>query len=430
MLFVFLGVLFLGILFGIPIVFCMAIANLVMLRIMDFPIVSYAQKLFNGMDSFALLAVPFYMFVGEVMNRGGIAKRLMVFSDALVGHIKGGLGHVNILSSMFFGGISGSAIADTAAIGGLLIPTMVEDGYDPAYSAAVTASSSVIGIIIPPSIPFILYGVTTSTSITRMFIGGIIPGILTGFILMIVTWFTVDKNKVDRSGGVKRKFLMKNVFLSFKEAWSALIVPFIIVVGILAGVFTATEAGVVAAIVALVLGLFVFKELKLKDLPEILFKTSKTTASVLFLCGNASVTAYLLTLAQVPQDLAVMFGTLSDNPIVIIIAANFLLLLVGFVMDITPAILILGPVLLPVMTNYGVDPIFWGVIMCINLGIGLITPPVGTVLFVASGVAGIKMEQLVKSIVPFFLGLVGLLVLLIIFPQLVTFLPNLLLPIK
>jgi tripartite ATP-independent transporter DctM subunit len=430
MLLVFLGVLFVGILVGIPIVFSMALANLVMLNIMDFPVVSYAQKLFAGMDSFALLAVPFYMFVGEVMNKGGIAKRLMVFSDALVGHIRGGLGHVNILSSMFFGGISGSAIADTAAIGGLLIPLMEEEGYDPAYSAAVTASSSVIGIIIPPSIPFILYGVTTSTSISRMFIGGIIPGILTGITLMFITYITVGKHKVDKNNGVKKHFVLKNVFSSLGEAWSALIVPLIIIVGILAGVFTATEAGVVAAIVALGLGLFVFKELKLKDLPEILFNTSKTTASVLFLCGNASVTAYLLTLAQVPQELAMVFSTLSDNPIVIIIVANILLLLVGFVMDITPAILILGPVLLPVMTKFGVDPVFWGVIMCINLGIGLITPPVGTVLFVASGVANVKMEALVKAIIPFFIGMVGLLVVLIIFPQLITFLPDLLLPLK
>nr|WP_319521008.1 TRAP transporter large permease [uncultured Sphaerochaeta sp.] len=422
--------LFVSILFGIPIVFGMAIANLVMLKIMDFPMVSYAQKLFNGMDSFALLAVPFYMFVGEVMNRGGIAKRLMVFSDTLVGHIKGGLGHVNILSSMFFGGISGSAIADTAAIGGLLIPTMEEEGYDPAYSAAVTASSSVIGIIIPPSIPFILYGVTTSTSISRMFIGGIIPGILAGLILMLVTLLTVDKNKVDKNNGQKKRFVIKNVFLSLKDAWAALIIPFIIVVGILAGVFTATEAGVVAAILALLLGLFVFKELKIKDLPQVIFNTSKTTASVLFLCGNASVTAYLLTLAQVPQELAIMFGSLSENPMVIIIVANVLLLLVGFVMDITPAILILGPVLLPVMTNFGVDPIFWGVIMCVNLGIGLITPPVGTVLFVAAGITKIKMEQLVKAIIPFFIGMVGLLLLLIIFPQLITYLPYLLLPVK
>ncbi len=430
MFFIFLGVLFVSILLGIPIVFGMAIANLIMLRIMDFPMVSYAQKLFNGMDSFALLAVPFYMFVGEVMNRGGIAKRLMVFSDTLVGHIKGGLGHVNILSSMFFGGISGSAIADTAAIGGLLIPTMEEEGYDPAYSAAVTASSSVIGIIIPPSIPFILYGVTTSTSISRMFIGGIIPGILAGVILMFVTLLTVGKHKVDRNNGQKKHFILKNVFLALKDAWAALIIPFIIVVGILAGIFTATEAGVVAAIMALLLGLFVFKELKIKDLPQVIFNTSKTTASVLFLCGNASVTAYLLTLAQVPQELAIMFASLSENPMVIIIVANILLLLVGFVMDITPAILILGPVLLPVMTNFGVDPVFWGVIMCVNLGIGLITPPVGTVLFVAAGITKIKMEQLVKAIIPFFIGMVGLLVLLIIFPQLITYLPYLIIPVK
>jgi tripartite ATP-independent transporter DctM subunit len=430
MLFIFLGILFLGIILGLPIVFCMALANLVLLSIMGFPVVSYAQKLFSGMDSFALLAVPFYMFVGEVMNKGGIAKRLLIFSDSLVGHIKGGLGHVNVLSSMFFGGISGSAIADTAAIGGLLIPTMNEEGYEPSYSAAITASSSVIGVIIPPSIPFILYGVTTGTSISKLFIGGIIPGILTGLILMTVTVLTVSKHKVDMHNGVKRVFSIKKVFSSLKEAWTALLVPFIIVVGILAGVFTATEAGVIAAIVALFLGLFVFKELKLRDIPTVLFNTSKTTASVLFLCGNASVTAYLLTLAQVPQDISLMFNSISNNPLVIVILANVLLLLVGFVMDLTPAILILSPVLLPVMTSYGIDPVFWGVITCINLGIGLITPPVGTVLFVASGVANVKMQELVRSIIPFFIGMCLLLVLLISFPALITFLPNLLLPTK
>ena len=430
MLFVFLIILFTGIILGIPIVFCMAIANVVMLLIMDFPMVSYIQKLFTGMDSFTLLAVPFYMFVGEVMNRGGIAKRLLVFSDSLVGHIKGGLGHVNILSSLFFGGISGSAIADTAAIGGLLIPPMKEEGYEPAYSAAITASSSVIGIIIPPSIPFILYGVTTSTSISKMFIGGIIPGILTALILMVVTFFTVGKHKKNLYVGGKTKFSLKKVFIAFKSAWTALLVPFIIVGGILAGVFTATEAGVIAAVVALFLGRFVFKELKIQDLPQILFNTAKTTASVLFLCGTASVTAYLLTLAHVPQELSSFFSSLSDNPLVIVFFANILLLLVGFVMDITPAILILSPVLLPVMQSYGIDPVFWGVITCINLGIGLITPPVGTVLYVASGVAKVKMEELVHALIPFFIGMLVLLVLLILFPPLITFLPNLLMPVK
>jgi tripartite ATP-independent transporter DctM subunit len=233
---------------------------------------------------------------------------------------------------------------------------------------------------------------------------------------------------VDKNNGEKRHFSIKRVFSSLGEAWTALLVPFIIVIGILAGVFTATEAGVIAAIVALFLGLFVFKELKIRDLPTVLFNTSKTTASVLFLCGNASVTAYLLTLAQVPQDLAMMFNSVSNNPLVIVILANVLLLLVGFVMDLTPAILILSPVLLPVMTSYGIDPVFWGVITCINLGIGLITPPVGTVLFVASGVANVKMQELVRAIIPFFIGMCFLLVLLISFPSLITFLPDLLLP--
>ena len=426
MLGIFLATLLGGIILGVPVVFCIALANIIIIMSMDFPLISFAQKLMNGMDNFSLLAVPFYMFVGEIMNYGGIAQRLLRFSDSLVGHIPGGLGHVNILSSMFFGGISGSAIADTSAIGGLLIPPMNKEGYEPSYSAAITASSSVIGIIIPPSIPFILYGVTTSTSISEMFIGGIIPGVMMGVTLMIVTGLTLRKHKHKVDGIAVHKFSFGNVWSAFKEAWSALIIPFIIVGGILGGVFTATEAGVIAAVVSLFLGIFVFKELSIRRIPLVLFNTAKTTGSVLFLCGTASVTAYLLTLAQVPQEITSVFTSISDSPFVAIIMANVLLLLVGFVMDITPTILILSPVLMPVMAKYGIDPVYWGVVMCINLGIGLVTPPVGTVLYVACGVAKIRMEMLIKSLLPFFIGMCIVLLLLILFPSLVTFLPELL----
>ncbi|MCK4259175.1 MAG: TRAP transporter large permease [Halanaerobiales bacterium] len=427
MLWLFLGTLFLFVLLGIPVAFSLGLSNLAIMSAMDMPFMVLAQKMVSGMNSFPLLAIPFFMFVGEIMNRGGIAKRLVNFADALVGYITGGLGHVNILASMFFGGISGSAIADTAAIGGLLVPPMIEQKFPADYSAAITASSAVIGIIIPPSIPFILYGIITNTSIARLFLGGIIPGIMVGVALMITTYFTSKKHGYGILDGVeKQKFSIKRVWQTFKSAWLALVIPFIVVGGILGGVFTATEAGVIAALVSLILGLVVYKEVKIKDLPQIMLNTARTTAIVLFLCGMAMVTAWLLTIARVPFELADLLTSITTSPLGVLLLANVLLFLVGFVMDLTPAMLILAPILLPVVQSVGIDPVYFGVLMSINLGIGLITPPVGTVLYVACGVADIKMEQLVKSIIPFLLTLLVVLALLIMFPQLVLFIPNLL----
>ncbi|MDK2934388.1 MAG: TRAP-type transport system large permease protein [Clostridiales bacterium] len=427
MLWLFLGTLFLFIFFGIPVVFSLGLSNLAIMHAMNMPFNVLPQKIISGMNSFPLLAIPFFMFVGEIMNRGGIAKRLVDFADALVGHITGGLGHVNILSSMFFGGISGSAIADTAAIGGLIIPPMTKQNYPTDYSAAVTASSSVIGIIIPPSIPFILYGVITNTSIARMFLGGIIPGILVGLALMITTYVTTKRHGYGYIEETKKQsFSFKRVWTTFKSAWLALTIPIIVVGGILGGIFTATEAGVVSALVALILGLFVYKEIELKNIPGIFLNTAKVTAVVLFLCGMAMGTAWLLTRARVPFTLASLLTSITTSPIGILLIANVLLLLVGFVMDLTPAMLILAPILLPVMQSVGIDPVYFGVIMCINLGIGLITPPVGTVLYVACGVADIKLEELVIAILPFLITLIVVLVLLIVFPQLIMFLPNML----
>lgn len=426
MLWLFLGTLFLFVALGIPVAFSLGLSNLAIMLAMDMPFMVLAQKMISGMNSFPLLAIPFFMFVGEVMNRGGIAKRLVDFADALVGFITGGLGHVNILASMFFGGISGSAIADTAAIGGLLVPPMVKQKYPAPFSAAVTAASAVIGIIIPPSIPMILYGIITNTSIARLFLGGLIPGILVGFALMFTTYLVSKKNGYGiLAGAEKPRFSISRVWETFKGAWLALTVPFVVVGGILTGVYTATEAGVIAAALSLVLGLFVFKEVKWSDLPQIMANTAKTTAIVLFLCGMAMVTAWLLTIAQVPFELADLLTSVTESPLGILIVANVLLFLVGFVMDLTPAMLILAPILLPVVESVGIDPVYFGVLMCINLGIGLVTPPVGTVLYVACGVAEIKFEELVKSIVPYLITLLVVLGLLIAFPQLVMYIPNL-----
>ncbi len=426
MLWLFLGILFFFIIFGLPIVFCLGLANIAMLYVMNIPFMVLPAKIISGMNSFPLLAIPFFMFVGEVMNRGGIAKRLVDFADSLVGHITGGLGHVAILSSMFFGGISGSAVAEAAAIGGLLVPPMKEEGYPPSFAAAVTASASVIGIIIPPSIPFILFGIVTNTSIARIFLGGIIPGIIVGLSLMVTTWFLTKKHGYGKMKGSSHKFNIKRVAQTFKGAWLALSIPVIVVGGILGGIFTATEAGAVSAFVALILGLFVYKEITFRDLPDIFLNTAKTTAIVLFLCGMAMATAWLLTRARVPFALAELIRSITDARLGVLIIANILLFLVGFVMDLTPAMLILAPILLPVMESVGIDPVYFGVIMSINLGLGLITPPVGTVLYVACGVANVKFEELVRSILPFLIAEIVALILFIFFPQLVMFIPNVL----
>lgn len=424
MLWVFLLVLFGAAALGIPVVFALGLSNIVLIALMDLPFTILPSRMISGMNSFPLLAIPFFMFVGEVMNRGGIARRLVKLADVFVGGITGGLGHVNILASMFFGGISGSAIADTAAIGGLMVPSMVQQRYPPSYSAAVTASSAVIGIIIPPSIPFILFGIVTGTSIARLFLGGIIPGIIVGLALMVTTYFTSRRHgfgRIDRS----QRFSIRAVAGALLDVWPGLTLPLIIVGGILGGVFTATEAGAAAAVVALCLGLFYYREITLRDLPGILLATVKTTAIVLFLCGMAMVSAWLLTRARVPVSLANLLTGVTEARLPVLLLCNLLLFLIGFVMDLTPAILILAPILTPVMARIGIDPVYFGVIMCINLGIGLVTPPVGTVLYVASGVANVTMSQLVRALLPFLSTLAAVLILLILFPGLVTAIPGL-----
>ena len=305
-----------------------------------------------------------------------------------------------------------------------MIPPMVQQKYSAPYAAAVTASSAVIGIIIPPSIPFILFGIVTSTSIARLFLGGIIPGILVGFALMTTTFFTCRRYGYGSREAGKR-FNLGLVFRSLRDVWPALTIPLIIVGGILGGVFTATEAGALAAVVALLLSLFLYKEIKIRDLPRVLLNTARTTAIVLFVLGMAMVSAWLLTRARVPANLANILTGLTDSRLLILLMCNLLLFLVGFVMDLTPAMLILAPILTPVMAQVGIDPVYFGVIMSINLGIGLITPPVGTVLYVACGVANIKLEALARSLTPFLLTLLAVLVTLILFPDLVMFIPRL-----
>ena len=420
MLIIFIVALFGFLLIGVPVAFCLGLAALVMMGMQNFGYDVLVQKMVSGIDSFPLLAVPFFMLAGEIMNTGGIAKRIINLSNALVGHITGGLGLVNIVASMFFGGISGSSVADTAAIGGLLIPAMKEDGYDADFSAAVTASSSTMGIVIPPSIPMILFGLISGVSVVKMFLGGIIPGILIGFSLLFLTYFISKKRNYPKGD----KFSVLRVFKALKESIWAVLLPVIIIGGIISGYFTPTEAAVVSVVYALIVSLLIYKEMTIKDLPKVLIDTGKTTGIVMLVAGTAMVVAWLLTVVRIPQTIATTILSISENPFVVLLIINFFLLLVGSVMDLTPALLILGPVLLPVARAVGIDPVFFGVMMVINLGIGLVTPPVGTILYISCGIAKISLERIVKAMMPFLVTQVAILLLIIIFPQLVLWIPN------
>ena len=420
MLWVFLAVLFSGILVGVPISIALGLSAIVMMLAMDANTSLLVEQAVRGVNSFPLLAIPFFVLVGEIMSTGGIARRLVAFAQALVGFVAGGLGQVNVAASMFFGGISGSAVADASAIGGIMIPPMKREGYTAAHATAITVSAAVIGIIIPPSIPMILYGIVTETSISALFVGGIIPGLLIGVALMITTYFTSRNSE----GAKRQPFSLPALGKSFRAAWLGLLLQVIIVGGILGGVFTATEAAVIAVVYALAISMFVYKEIRLRDLGPILVRTGRLTGMVLFLLALATSVAFLLTTAQVPQDLVAATEGISTNPYVVLSIMCVMLLLVGVVMDLTPAMVILAPIMAPIVVSAGVDPVYFGVLMSFVLGIGLITPPVGTVLYVGCAVGRVSMEELLRSMPPFYLAMLAVLVALIAFPQLILFLPS------
>jgi tripartite ATP-independent transporter DctM subunit len=420
MLWIFLAALFAGIALGVPISFGLGLAALVLLIVMDANLAVLVEQAVRGVNSFPLLAIPFFILVGELMSTGGLARRLVAFAQALVGFISGGLGQVNVAASMFFGGISGSAVADASAIGGMMIPGMKKEGYTAGHATAITVSSAVIGIIIPPSIPLILYGIVTETSISDLFIAGLVPGVLIGLALMVTTYLTARRYP----GASRRPFSPREVAVTFRGAFLGLALPVIIVGGILGGVFTATEAAVVAAFYSLVVSMFVYREITPKQLWPILIRTGRTTGMVLFLLAMAMSVAFLLTTAQVPRDLVATVEGLSTNTYVVLALLCVLLLVVGLVMDLTPAIVVLAPIMAPIALNVGVPAVYFGVIMSLVLGIGLITPPVGTVLYVGCGVGRVTMPELMKNMPPFYVALLVVLGLLLAFPQLVMWLPS------
>ena len=420
MLWIFLGVLFACIALAVPISFGLGLAALVMLLLMDANLAVLVEQAVRGVNSFPLLAIPFFVLVGELMSTGGLARRLVAFAQALVGFISGGLGQVNVAASMFFGGISGSAVADASAIGGMMIPGMKREGYTGGHATAITVSAAVIGIIIPPSIPLILYGIVTETSISDLFIAGIVPGVLIGLALMVTTYLTARRYP----GARRRPFSLREVAVTFRGASLGLALPVIIVGGILGGVFTATEAAVVASFYSLVISMFVYREISPAQLWPILVRTGRTTGMVLFLLAMAMSVAFLLTTAQVPRDLVTAVDGISSNPYVVLALLCTLLLVVGLVMDLTPAMVVLAPIMAPIALSVGVPSVYFGLIMSLVLGIGLITPPVGTVLYVGCGVGRVSMPELLRNMPPFYVAMVAVLVLLLAFPQLVMWLPS------
>ncbi|HCE91382.1 MAG: L-dehydroascorbate transporter large permease subunit [Burkholderiales bacterium GWA2_64_37] len=376
-----------------------------------------AQNLVAGIDSFPLLAVPFFVLAGELMNAGGISRRIIDMAQSWVGHIRGGLGYVAIGAAVLMASMSGSALADTAALATILLPMMRQQGYPMNTSAGLLASGGIIAPIIPPSMPFVIYGVTTNTSISALFLSGIVPGLMMG-VGLIFTWRWVLRG-IDLPPG-REPLPMRERLRSTAKAFWALLMPVIIIGGMKTGVFTPTEAAVVAAFYALAVSLFVHREMKLFDVYGVLVRAAKTTSIVLFLCAGAQVCSYMITLADLPSVLTGWLGPLVENPRVLMAVMMVVLILVGTALDLTPTILIMAPVMLPIAVKAGIDPVYFGLMFVLNGTIGLITPPVGTVLNVVAGVGRISMHSVIKGVNPFLMTYVLILALLVVFPRLVT----------
>ncbi|RCS26643.1 TRAP transporter large permease [Polaribacter sp. WD7] len=407
----------------VPIAFAIGLAALfTLLSAMPFlpSVTTLAQRMATSLDSFTLSAIPFFILAGQIMNRGGIAVRLINFAKAIVGPLPGGLAFVNIISCMLFGAISGSAVAAASAIGGFMNPMMEKDGYDKSFSAAVNITSATTGLIIPPSNVLIVYSLASGgVSIAALFIAGYIPGLLIGLALMIVAliYSIIKKYPTDKMVG------FKEFFKRFIDAFPSLMLLVVVIGGIVAGIFTATEASAIAVIYTLVLG-FVYKEITVKDISPILLETVKTSAIVLLLVSTSIAMSWVMSYENIPQEISNTLLSISDNPIVILIIINLILLFVGVFMDMTPAVLIFTPIFLPIVTELGMDPIHFGIIMIMNLCIGLCTPPVGSVLFVGCSVADLKIQQVIKPLLPLFLVMIGVLLLITYFPDLTLWLPR------
>jgi C4-dicarboxylate transporter DctM subunit len=421
---VLMGVLFFVFIFaGIPISFATGLATAVYVIAGHLPVQLIPQRMFTTIDSFSLMAIPLFMLAGELMNSGGITKRIVTFSSTLVGHITGGLAHVTVLASMIFAGMSGSCTAAGASVGSMMIPALKEDGYDADFGVAVTAAAAVIGPVIPPSIIMVIYASCTGSSVGKLFVGGVIPGILIGVALMVVAYW------ISKKRGYKPKYEKwvgpRVVLHSFWSSLPALLLPVIIIGGILSGVFTATEAGVIGVVYAAVIGFF-FKEIHVRDLKGIFINAAKTTANILFLMGTSAILGWILTSIQLPQTMTMFLVGISSSPRVIIMIMLVFVLFLGCFMTDAAIVPILAPLLIPVVRQVGIDPIQFGVILCTTAVAGNLTPPVGGLLYVTSAIGNVPVMKTAKAVLPFLAAIVTALVLCAMIPPLVSFLPNLL----
>ncbi|MEQ3346783.1 TRAP transporter large permease [Peptoniphilus senegalensis] len=408
------GIFFILLILGVPIGYAIGISTLVnIVGFTNMPTMMIAQNSIAGVDSFPLLAIPFFMLAGNLMSSGGIAKRLVDFFQSFIGHITGGLGMVTIVVCMFFAAISGSAVATVSAVGAFMIPQMVNHGYSKGFSTALTAAAGTIGVIIPPSVPFVIYGVVSGASITQMFTAGFLPGILMGVALMIVCYI-VSKKK-GYKGNEERKSLTE-IFHAFIDAFWAIMSPVIILGGIYAGIFTPTEAAVVSVVYSFIVGVFVYKELNLKDAYKAFRDAIVVNGATTFMVGLSTAFAALLTMEQIPMKIASFITSLSNNGIIILILINIFLIIVGMFIDNIPGTIILTPILLPIVLGLGMSPITFGIMLTMNLAIGFCTPPYGINLFVATAISKVGMSVLTKEIMKFILALIVVL-------MLVTFVP-------
>jgi tripartite ATP-independent transporter DctM subunit len=401
---------------GMPIAFALMVCGIaLMLQMNMFDAQLIAQNTIDGADNFVLMAVPFFMLAGEFMNAGGLSRRIVNLAMALVGHIRGGLGFVAVFAAVIMASLSGSAAADTAAIGVLLIPMMKQAGYSIPRSAGLIAAGGIIAPVIPPSIAFVMYGVVAQVSITKLFMAGIVPGLMMGISILLAWIWVIRKDNLQAS---PRKSFAEIRHAAVDGIW-AMIMPAIIIVGLKMGIFTPTEAAVVAAVYALFVGMVIYKEIKVADLYGLLLNAGKITAVVMLLAGTAMVSAWLITVADLPGQLAAILEPFMDSPTLLMAIIMVVVVIVGTAMDMTPTILILTPVLVPVIKQAGIDPVYFGVIFVINNAIGLITPPVGTTLNVICGVAKVKMDEVIVGVLPFMIAELIVLALLVLFPALV-----------
>jgi tripartite ATP-independent transporter DctM subunit len=414
------------ILAGVPIIFCIGLTALLgILLIPGLPTVVFAQRMFTILDNFSLLAIPYFILAGELMCKGGISKRLVAFAEACVGHLRGGLGMVSVLSSMIFGGVSGSAVADTSAIGSLLIPAMKERGYKPGYAASLLAASGTIGPTIPPSMNMIIYGSMAGVSIGGLFMAGIIPGVVIGVALMLTVYFQSYLPKYPELRGAVGKFSITNLWIKTRQAWTALIAPLIVLGGIICSVFTATEAGAVAVIYALFVSFFVYKSIKLKDLPAIFLDTAITTAVVLGILATAGAFSWLLAYLDFNEIVFKLLTSISTNPTIVLLVLMALILGLTMFVECLAVLILLMPVFVYICGQFGFNPYYFGLLMVMTIQIGAVTPPVGVLLYVATGIAENTFDDTLKYITPFILTLIIVLLLIVLCPPLATWIPGL-----